>query len=174
MKKLFVLLITVFTLSSVGYAQEKETTTLLFVRHAEKMVDGTKNPSLTLAGEARAKRIANWIQKEYGQLSAIYSTNYKRTLETAQFSSNLFNVPITKYGLKDPQGLVSGIIESYTGNTVLIVGHSNTTPTLVNFAIDEEKYSALDESDYSKLFIVRISEDGEAEVSIHSTDVEDN
>ena len=42
------------------------------------------------------------------------------------------------------------------GKNVLVVGHSNTTPMLVNKIIGVEKYDAMDDSDNSSLFIVRI------------------
>ena len=51
----------------------------------------------------------------------------------------------------------AGIIKLINeGKNVLVVGHSNTTPMLVNKMIDLEKYDQMDDSDNSSLFIVRI------------------
>jgi broad specificity phosphatase PhoE len=55
-------------------------------------------------------------------------------------------------------------MDSKKGKTVLIVGHSNTTPALVNLALGEDKYEQLDESAYGNIFIVSIDEKGEASV----------
>ena len=38
----------------------------------------------------------------------------------------------------------------------LVVGHNNTTPALANLLIKEEKYQKLPETDYGKIFIVKI------------------
>ena len=45
------------------------------------------------------------------------------------------------------------------GKTVLIVGHSNTTPIFTNGLIGEKKYKMIDESNNANLYIVTISKD---------------
>jgi phosphohistidine phosphatase SixA len=40
--------------------------------------------------------------------------------------------------------------------TVLIVGHSNTSPKLVNLLLDKEMYKDLDESVYNQYWVVKI------------------
>ena len=42
--------------------------------------------------------------------------------------------------------------------TVLIVGHSNTTPAFVNAIIGKKEYLQIDDSDNGKLFIVTVDE----------------
>ena len=49
--------------------------------------------------------------------------------------------------------------------TVLIVGHSNTTPAFVNTIIGTQEHSQIDDSDNGKLFIVTIN-NGESSVII--------
>ncbi len=149
--------------SSSLKAEATDTTTILFVRHAEKMQDGTDNPSLNETGKTRALRLAALLKKEY-QLSAIYSTDYNRTKETAGPVAEVFDLELKIYGLKDPGGLVSEMIAGHTGETILVVGHSNTTPMLVNIAADTKEYKALDEKAYGKIFIVNIIENLPVEV----------
>ncbi|MBC7586932.1 MAG: hypothetical protein H7178_01125, partial [Chitinophagaceae bacterium] len=43
------------------------------------------------------------------------------------------------------------------GKTILIVGHSNTTPALTNFLLKEDKFKSLDESVYNKIFVVTVN-----------------
>ena len=76
MKKLFVILL--LLVSTLSWAQE--TTTFILVRHAEKASDGTSDPALTKAGAARANNILSLFQKT--EITAIYSSNYKRTKMT--------------------------------------------------------------------------------------------
>ena len=61
---------------------EEQSTQYFLVRHAEKGQDDPKDPSLTAFGEARAQLLADELSK--AGITAIYSTGYKRTQQTAQ------------------------------------------------------------------------------------------
>ncbi len=166
MKKLFLLCsILLFSGPLLGQSTDNaaQETTLIMVRHAEKMDDGTRDPSLNDAGVERAERLANLLQEDF-EVSAVYSTPYKRTQETAKPLADLIGSEIQHYDPRDPQGFIGFLMDSKKGKTVLIVGHSNTTPALVNLALGEDKYEQLDESAYGNIFIVSIDEKGEASV----------
>lgn len=150
----------VLTQQSFNLAEE---TTLIFVRHAEKSEDGTNDPSLSKQGEERAKRLAKLLMESH-TISAIYSTDYKRTKETSRPISDSLNLSIFEYQLDNPDSLISAIIQKHRGGQVLIVGHSNTTPQLVNLSLGESKYEKLDETDYSNIFIVKLSGNDKATV----------
>ncbi|MEQ8525529.1 phosphoglycerate mutase family protein [Gracilimonas sp.] len=151
----------VLLISLTAFAQSAEEpvseTTLIFVRHAEKVDDGTRDPSLSEQGKTRAVRLADIMLKEYN-VSAIYSTPYKRTKETASPIADSLGIVIQEYGLNDPKGLVQSIISSNKASTALIVGHSNTTPLLVNISLGEQRFEQLDEKAYGDIFIVTIGE----------------
>ena len=158
MKSLFTILLIVAFISPVC-SQEKntdsETTTYYLIRHAEKdRSDKTnRNPELTKAGKKRAKR---W-RKHFKTIDfdAVYSTDYNRTKQTAQPTAKKNNLEITIY---DPRQLYSEDFQKATkGQTVLIVGHSNTTPQFVNKILGEKKYEDIDDNDNSQLFIITIS-----------------
>ncbi|WP_421774604.1 SixA phosphatase family protein [Gracilimonas sp.] len=163
MKKLF-LIVGILLISLNAFAQSPESpaseTTLIFVRHAEKMDDGTPNPHLNEEGKIRAARLADILLKEHN-VKAVYSTPYYRTLETASPIADSMGLEIREYGLDDPKALVQSIIDTNKGATVLIVGHSNTTPLLVNLSIGEQRFKQLDEKAYGDIFIVTIVEEEE-------------
>ena len=52
-------------------------------------------------------------------------------------------------------------LESTKGETVLVVGHSNTTPTFVNKLLGQDKYKQIDDSNNANLYIVTILPSGE-------------
>ena len=79
-RSLFLLLLAIAGLSAC--AQEQESTTIIFTRHAEKQDDGTKDPDLTEKGLERASKIATLLEKV--PVSAIYSTDFKRTRNTVK------------------------------------------------------------------------------------------
>ena len=47
-------------------------------------------------------------------------------------------------------------LEKTKGMNVLVVGHSNSTPTFVNTLLDKDKYPQIDESNNANLYIVTI------------------
>lgn len=139
--------------------EKKEASTYYFIRHAEKNRSdkSNKNPHLTQAGLLRA---AKWSYVfEHVKFDAIYSSDYKRTKETAAPTAEKNGVSITLY---DPRAIDSNAFKiANAGNTVLIVGHSNTTPSFVNALIGKDKYAQMDDSNNSGLYIVTISASGE-------------
>ena len=50
-------------------------------------------------------------------------------------------------------------INKTKGKTVLIVGHSNTTPMFVNAVIGNKKYNQIDDNNNGNLYIVTIVDD---------------
>ncbi|MFV0572329.1 MAG: SixA phosphatase family protein [Xanthomarina gelatinilytica] len=132
-----------------------ETTTLYFIRHAEKERNDptNKNPHLTEKGNARAENWSSVLQNI--PLDAIYSTNYHRTIETAQPTARKNGLDINIYN--------AGTIDTETflrdnlGKYVLIVGHSDTTPKFVNSVIGKQTYSDIDDSNNGNIYIVTIT-----------------
>jgi 2,3-bisphosphoglycerate-dependent phosphoglycerate mutase len=139
--------------------QPIKTTTYYFIRHAEKDRSdaNNKNPNLVQEGILRA---AKWsLVFDNVKFDAVYSTNYNRTKQTAQPTAEKNGLDITIY---DPRNLYSeDFISNTKGKTVLVVGHSNTTPQFVNTILGNEKYKSIDDSNNANLYIVTISGSGE-------------
>ena len=136
-----------------------QTTTIILLRHAEK--DTTQqtvmmkaNPPLTIAGEERAKRLITILQAY--QPDVIYSTNFTRTKATVTPLSQKFNKEIQIYDAKDLAKFAAEL-ETQKGKIIVVVGHSNTTPALVNLLIKQSKYQDLPDNVYNKFWIVTIT-----------------
>lgn len=172
MKKtlLIVFIALTFTLDVFAQSEAKNPTTLIFVRHGEKVDDGTRDPALSPQGEARAELLKNILSSEYEDITAIYSTAYKRTQFTAKPTAEHYKVEVEEYGLKDPKALINSILEKHQGETVLVVGHSNTTPMLVNVVLGEKKFPQLDESVYNQIYILQATEIGDTTVEVKTYD----
>lgn len=147
----------VFVLSTSLILAQEQTTTYYFIRHAEKdRSDATnKNPSLTEQGHKRAQDWAT-ILKDV-ELDAVYSTNYNRTQQTAAPTAKQHSLEVLDY---DPRTLYSEKFQIATqGKTVLVVGHSNTTPAFVNTVLQEKKYENIDDHNNGNLYVLTITGD---------------
>jgi broad specificity phosphatase PhoE len=135
--------------------QEKTTTTYYLIRHAEKdRSDKTnRDPHLTEAGLKRAK---NWVNvlKDV-KFDMVYTTKYNRTMETAAPTAKANNVKPCFYDPRDMK--VKEFMQETKGKTVLIVGHSNTTPMFTNALLGEKKYEMIADDNNANLYIVTVT-----------------
>lgn len=156
MKKLiflFVLLISVVTFSQ---ETQKTITKIIVVRHAEKADDGTKNPPLSPEGLARSERLSAMLSDL--KIDKLYATPFLRTHQTLTPLSKKFNIPIDKYEASDVS-FAEQLLLNEKGKTIVVAGHSNSSPTLVNRLIKKEAYQKLDESVFSKIWILTFEGD---------------
>jgi phosphohistidine phosphatase SixA len=125
------------------------------IRHAEKVrtVPNDQDPNLDIKGMMRAKRWAAYFEPI--KIDKIYVTKYVRTKQTASLIAQQKQVSPTRY---DPNTIYSeAFLKETNGKSVLIVGHSNTIPQLVNKLISEEKFKDMDDADNSTLFKVTLN-----------------
>lgn len=132
---------------------DTSTTNIYLVRHAEKADDGTSDPPLTEQGRKRARLLAEILAEK--NINQIYSSDYKRTKQTAIPLSRATKVAVATY---DPRNLPSLVttLHSQNNKNILVVGHSNSTPSLANLLLEREEYEKFDESDYDNLLIITI------------------
>ncbi|MEM0519435.1 MULTISPECIES: SixA phosphatase family protein [Aequorivita] len=133
---------------------ENFSATYYLLRHAEKdRTDPTnQDPALNIDGMMRAKRWASYFEPI--KIDEIYITKYVRTKQTISLIAQQKAISPIRY---DPNTIYSEeFLKQTNGKTVLIAGHSNTTPQLVNKLIGEEKYKEMDDSDNATLFKVTI------------------
>ncbi|MGQ4659809.1 histidine phosphatase family protein [Lysobacter sp. F6437] len=131
----------------------------VIVRHAEKVPDGSNDPELTAAGRARAQAIANALAG--ADMVAVYSTDTRRTRQTATPTAQAHGLPIITYPDKEPaQTLAARLLSAHPSGTVLVVGHSNTAPDIAA-ALCGCKVEPMDESEYDRRMTVHIDGDGD-------------
>lgn len=132
-------------------AAASEAHEVYLVRHAEKQ--GGDDPALTEAGQARAETLAE-ILSDKG-LTHIHSTPFQRTLQTAAPIATQTGIEVRLYDASDLEAFADQL-RAMPG-THLVVGHSNTTPSLAA-ALGGDPGSAIDEkSEYDRLYVVRLS-----------------
>lgn len=167
---LFLLGLFLFTLTTANlYAQNRELTIIL-LRHAEKDVSPNApkvDPDLTPEGRQRAERLVETIRKY--KPDQIFSSNFRRTINTVTpLAVNLhsdYRLQIQKYDHSELEELAEKLLKS-NGGTIVVAGHNSTTPELANLLIKQEKYKHLDESEYNKIWIIKIKKNKISDVVI--------
>jgi broad specificity phosphatase PhoE len=139
---------------SLSFAQQ-----LVFVvRHAERADAGMRaaqttaspDPPLSDAGRARADRLASMLSAT--AITAIYTTEFIRTQQTAAPLAAMLKVTPVTMSSKDTAAMVARVKADHPRDVVLIVGHSNTVPDIVK-ALGGSIVTVGD-NEYDKIFVV--------------------
>lgn len=155
------LLLAVAGLTAAPFAADtakKQTrpTTVYVVRHAEQNRNADQDPPLSEAGAMRARELRKEMLS--ARLSAVFATPYRRSQGTALPVAQAFNLGITTYQPLEFDSLASRIRNDFAGKSVLIVGHSNTVPRIVE-ALGGPTYPDLDHDEFDKLFVLAVYAD---------------
>ena len=148
MKRFLIALFIIMSIQGLS-AQKTELTTFILVRHAEKAKDNPRDSNLSEIGMKRAESLKSLLAN--AGITAIYSTPYKRTQQTVAPIAEFLSLEIKSYNPRSMYFLAD-IFSKHNGGTILISGHSNTTPTAVNTLLGKEKFEWLEENEYDKVF----------------------
>ncbi|MCH7977135.1 MAG: histidine phosphatase family protein [Bacteroidetes bacterium] len=135
------------------FLREPRVTTILLVRHAEKQNPNSNDQAepLSADGEARARELAESIYRS--GVTEIYSTNFVRTLATAQPLADSLKLQPILYD--DPAQLASQILADHTGDIVFVVGHSNTAGAVANALGANVPTQTI--GDYDNLYVITVA-----------------
>lgn len=137
-------------------------TTVILVRHAEKIIDPNNNDvDLSAAGQTRAQEIGR-IFGDAG-IKAIYATQYKRTQQTVKPLADKLGLPVTVVNSKATSDLLAQIRAQHLGQTVFVAGHNNTVPEIIA-ALGGPQFPAIAETEFDNLYIVTVYRTGKAKV----------
>ena len=110
----------------------------------------------TLRWTPRARQLSNLLRDS--GLGAIYSTDFVRTLETAEPLASALGLRVRLYDW-DALNALAEELTAIPGRR-LVVGHSDTTPELVEL-LGGEPGAPIDEaSEYDRLYVVTVAPDG--------------
>lgn len=153
--------IVIYTAIAIGLAwffESQATTTMIFVRHAERAGPSADDPGLTPAGQRRAMELARQLVDAdvVAGVDAIYSTPFRRTRETAQPVADALDLPINIYDPSDNEVVLETILKNHKGMIILVVGHSDTLPSLIADLGASKKVPPIAETEYDNIYIVSI------------------
>jgi broad specificity phosphatase PhoE len=131
---------------SLGEAQQA----IFLVRHAEQSVE-TDDPELTEAGKKRAQALAS-VLKDAG-INVIYTTDRRRTIQTAEPLEKSLNIESKRLPLRDVDGLVARLREQGDHDRILVVNHALVLPRLLK-ALGYPVEITIPLREYDNLFVL--------------------
>jgi phosphohistidine phosphatase SixA len=161
------LIIALLLLTVAGPAAAQQT--IFIVRHAERADGGAgvsptmdADPDLSEAGQARAASLAT-VLKDAG-ITAIFATDRKRTQQTAAPLAKVLGLPVITLKTTDTAGLLAQL-KAAKGHA-LVVGHSNTIPTIVK-ALGIASPVTVADDEFDKMFVVTASSGSPSILTLH-------
>lgn len=139
------------------FAQHRDITVIL-LRHAEKdkaEEEYSLDPNLSAEGRERAEKLVSVIGGY--KPDAIFSSSFRRTRATVAplASRGEYRMMAQYYNHRNLKEIADLVMQGKF-QRIVVVGHNNTTPALANLLIGQEKYKPLDESEYDKIWVIKI------------------
>jgi 2,3-bisphosphoglycerate-dependent phosphoglycerate mutase len=134
-----------------SYSQQ----TFYIVRHAEK-ADNSNDPQLSQQGIDRAVDLEKYLASK--KLDTVFTSTFKRTMLTGLTVSLPRAIPQLTIDQQNQQALnefIQRMKSIKTDKDILIVGHSNTVPTIVQ-GLCGQSVATIAENDYDNIYIIEI------------------
>jgi phosphohistidine phosphatase SixA len=146
--------------------------TVFLARHAEKEATPPEDPPLTEAGKERSQTLMRTLAS--AGIKTIYTSQFLRTRQTAEPLAKRLGIEVTALQIKmdanNPRKIsdqsydevVTRVYER-AGESVLIVGHSNTLSEIIK-RLGGDVMPSVDDKEFDDLFVVTIYAKGKAKV----------
>jgi phosphohistidine phosphatase SixA len=135
-------------------------TTAILIRHAERLATPVDDPHLSAAGKARAKLLIHVLGQ--ANISAIYTSEFIRTIETAEPLANVLG--LSPIQATDAQDIKKDILLNHALETVLVVGHTNTVPEVIRLLGDNSGYEIGDD-EFDNMFVATVLSESEVRIT---------
>jgi broad specificity phosphatase PhoE len=134
--------------------------TIILVRHAERISGMSADALLSPAGEERARQLSQVLKD--AKIQRIYVTDVRRTQQTAEpIAARLRLKPIV-IAKADIDALVSQLRKLGDDETVLVVGHADTVPLIIERLGGSAP--AFPDTEYDRLTVLVTGTGGKAQV----------
>ena len=130
--------------------------TVILVRHAERAAEPRADPFLSPAGTQRALDLASALAS--AGVNSIITTHLQRTQLTAKPVGDAIGqtpIVVRAGGSGHADSVAAAVMRRPAGETVLVVGHSNTVPAIIA-ALGGPRMPDLCETEYSNLYVMEL------------------
>jgi broad specificity phosphatase PhoE len=140
-------------------ARDPLAVTYIVVRHAEKDTTGTGDVPLSAAGERRANELARMLADAH--VTRIYATPTRRAMETGAPAARAIGDSVRV--VDGTAGLLKRLRAQRPGDVVLVVGHTNTVPEIVE-GLSGRRVPPFGDGEYDRMIVVVVTRPGAATV----------
>ena len=133
-----------------GFSPVAPAATIILVRHAERNEGMAPDVLLSPRGEERARQLARVLKDT--NIRAVFATEVRRTQQTAEPTAEQFHLQPIVTSSKDVDTLVSRLMALPDDAAVLVVGHANTVPLVVERL--GGAVPAIADTEYDRLVVV--------------------
>jgi len=148
-----VALAVVFVMPADARAQR----TVILVRHAEKE-PGSGDVALSADGRRRADNLAR-VLKDAG-VDAIVTSDTRRARQTAEPIAKALGLKPATHSPAEPAAATAQRLAATRDGCVLVVGHSNTIPAILDAVTGRRHDVPIADDEYGLLFIATRKSDG--------------
>ena len=135
-------------------------TTVILIRHADRTSSTNPDPPLNTKGKARAQKLIHVLGQ--AGIVAIYHSHFTRSKQTAHpLAAQLLGIATTQ--IDEALEIKNNILANHAGQAVLVIGHSDTVPDLIN-QLSGGHMPVINDSEFDNLFIVTIFDTGKASI----------
>ncbi|HSN69884.1 MAG TPA: phosphoglycerate mutase family protein [Steroidobacteraceae bacterium] len=155
------LLMGLVIVAPIWFFDARSTTVVVALRRAEAEAGDDPDRALSDAGRERAQRLARMLSQmqPVRAVDAIYASDLRRTQQTVTPLAETMGLPVNVRPLDAWARLPRLIRDQHRGQVVVVAGHSNTLPPLIEALTGEQVTIAEDEyGDLFILFVPRFSE----------------
>ncbi|MCF6287858.1 MAG: winged helix-turn-helix domain-containing protein [Proteobacteria bacterium] len=157
-------------LATITRESQAHVTQIFILRHAEKSSANQEDPTLSELGIKHANYWKTVLQ--HIDFDRVFTTSFTRNMQTAEVISTDLNIkPEIYYPMSFE---VLKFVQEIQGQKVLIIGHSNTIPDMVNRLIDETKYPPMSHKNYNLMYLITINKNGDTSSSLMHIEMPDN
>ena len=156
-KRVAALLMFLLVMAS-GLRAQAQPVTVILARHGEKMAQPADNPPLSPDGEQRARDLLSAVRD--AGITAIYSTPYLRTQNTAKVTADALKLPVVETPIARNVPAYGDSVAARAkrdGGVILVLGHSNTMGAVIK-ALGGPDIGTIDDAEYDNLFVVTIQD----------------
>lgn len=153
-----VIIYTAIAVALAWFFESQATTTMIFVRHADKAAMPAGDPALSEAGRERVAELTRQLVDAdvVAGIDAIYATPYRRSQETVRPLADELDLPINTYDAGDTEDVLETILKRHKGKIILVVGHSDTLPELIANLGASKKVPPIAENEYDNIYVISI------------------
>ena len=151
-----------FILLATGLAwffESQATSTIIVVRHAEVLANGSSDPGLSPRGNVRAQELARVLGDVdvVAGIDAIYVAPNRASRDTSAPIAKLNQAPVLT--IEDPaavEDIVRGILQRYKGKIVLLVTDAEYMQPVIAEMQGSKKLPSVGQGDEENIYVVSI------------------